>query len=239
MNAGIADAVNLCWLLSAHLNGWAPAAILDAYEAERQPITEQVSHFAMNHALAMMSQRGSVPANIEDDGPEAEAARAALGQAAYDLNVQQYCCAGLNFGYYYDRSPLIAYDGETPPPYTMGGFTPSTAPGARAPHVFLPDGRSMYDAFGPAYTLLRLDPALDVAPLQAAAARVNLPLTLLDLAGEAATASYREKLVLARADQHIAWRGNALPDDPERLIALIGARATPAGATMRQLTAAA
>jgi 4-hydroxy-2-oxoheptanedioate aldolase len=26
--------------------------------------------------------------------------------------VQQYCCGGLNFGYFYDRSPLIAYDGE-------------------------------------------------------------------------------------------------------------------------------
>ena len=50
MNAGIADAVNLCWQLAAHLNGWAPASILDAYEAERQPITEQVSRFAMDHA---------------------------------------------------------------------------------------------------------------------------------------------------------------------------------------------
>ena len=38
MNAGIADAMNLSWLLAAHLNGWAPAAILDAYEAERLPI---------------------------------------------------------------------------------------------------------------------------------------------------------------------------------------------------------
>ena len=29
-------------------------AILDAYEAERQPITEQVSHFAMDHAPSMI-----------------------------------------------------------------------------------------------------------------------------------------------------------------------------------------
>jgi 2-polyprenyl-6-methoxyphenol hydroxylase-like FAD-dependent oxidoreductase len=50
MNAGIADAMNLSWLLAARLQGWAPEAMLDAYEAERQPITEQVSRFAMDHA---------------------------------------------------------------------------------------------------------------------------------------------------------------------------------------------
>lgn len=69
MNAGIADAVDLCWQLAAHLNGWAPAAILDAYEAERQPITEQVSRFAMDHAMKMMAQRGAVSVEIEDDTP--------------------------------------------------------------------------------------------------------------------------------------------------------------------------
>jgi 2-polyprenyl-6-methoxyphenol hydroxylase-like FAD-dependent oxidoreductase len=52
MNAGIADAMNLSWLLAAHLNGWAPSGILDAYEAERWPITSQVSRFAMSHAEA-------------------------------------------------------------------------------------------------------------------------------------------------------------------------------------------
>lgn len=217
MNAGIADAVNLSWVLAAHLNGWAPAGILDAYEAERQPITEQVSHFAMNHALAIMSQRRDVPLDIEADGPAAAAARAALGKAAYDLNVQQYCCAGLNFGYYYDRSPLIAYDGETPPPYTMASFESSTVPGARTPHLWLRDGRSLYDAFGPVYTLIRRDPVVDVAPLLSAAARRNLPMTLLDI-DTAEAGAYGEALILARPDQHIAWRGNAIPADADGLI---------------------
>ncbi|MGL4288469.1 MAG: FAD-dependent oxidoreductase, partial [Phreatobacter sp.] len=34
MNAGIADAASLAWLLAAHLAGWAPPGILDAYERE-------------------------------------------------------------------------------------------------------------------------------------------------------------------------------------------------------------
>ena len=76
--------------------------------------------------------------------------------------MQQYCAAGLNFGYYYDQSPIIAYDGAAHPPYSMGNFTSSTVPGCRTPHLWLHDGRSLYDALGPEYTLLRFDPALAV-----------------------------------------------------------------------------
>ncbi|MBR0687776.1 FAD-dependent oxidoreductase [Bradyrhizobium manausense] len=221
MNAGIADAVNLCWLLAAHLQGWAPEAFLDAYEAERQPITEQVSQFAMNHALAMMSQRRNVPIEIEADGEAGDAARATLAKAAYDLNVQQYCCGGLNFGYYYDNSPVIAYDGETPPPYTMGTFQSSTVPGARAPHFWLPDGRSLYDAFGPAYTLLRFDSRVDVSALLSAAARRRLPMTLLDAGASDDVNLYSEKLVVVRQDQHVAWKGNSCPPESDNLVDLL------------------
>ncbi|MEQ9641847.1 MAG: FAD-dependent oxidoreductase [Alphaproteobacteria bacterium] len=215
MNAGIADAANLAWLLAAHLEGWAPAAILDAYQRERHPITEQVSHFVMNHAHAMAGQRGAIPANIADDTPEAKAARQALGRKAYDLNVQQYCCAGLNFGSFYDASPLIAYDGAEHPGYTMAEFTASTVPGCRLPHVWLDGGRSFYDALGPDYTLLRLDPTIDVTPMLQAARSRGLPLDLLDVSPQA---PYDRALVLARPDQHVAWRGDQPPNDPLALV---------------------
>jgi len=218
MNAGLADAANLSWLLAARLNGWGAAGILDAYERERQPITEQVSRFAMDHAHAMAKQRRSVPAAIEEESPAGEAARAAVGQAAYDLNVQQYCCAGLNFGYYYDTSPIIAYDGARHPPYSMGDFTPSTVPGCRAPHLWLDDGRSLYDALGPEYTLLRLDPTVAVDSLLDAAANRRLPLRLLDIVAGEAAAVYNTRLTLTRPDQHVAWRGDVQPADPLSLI---------------------
>ncbi|UFS74535.1 FAD-dependent oxidoreductase [Tardiphaga sp. 37S4] len=225
MNAGIADAVSLCWMLAAHLNGWADAGLLDAYAAERQPITDQVSRFAMEHALASISQRGAVPAVIEEDSEAGAAARAAVGRAAYDLNVKQYCCAGLNFGYFYDQSPVIAYDGEAPPAYTMGDFDPSTVPGARMPHVWLSDGRSIFDAMGPGYTLLRYDPACDVTALREAARRNGVPLTLIDLSiAEVDAGQPAEALLLVRPDQHIAWRGRLPPPDPDALIDLITGR---------------
>jgi len=219
MNAGIADAANLAWMLAAHLKGWAAEAILDAHEAERLPITEQVSRFAMDHAMKMAGQRRAVPADIE--APDAADKRAAFGKEAYDLNVQQYCCGGLNFGAYYERSPIIAYDGTPQPSYSMSEFTPSTVPGCRTPHFWLRDGRSLYDAMGDGYALLRFDSSVDVSRLQSAAAAHGMPLCVVDLAPDEAGEPYHEKLVLSRPDQHVAWRGNAAPSDPERLIALV------------------
>ncbi|MBB3181665.1 FAD-dependent oxidoreductase [Variovorax sp. Sphag1AA] len=225
MNAGIADALNLSWLLAARVQGWGEASILDAYEAERQPITAQVSHFAMNHAAKMIKARSAVPANIEEPSAEGAAARDRIGREAYDLNVEQYCCAGLNFGYYYVGSPIIASDGESPPEYSMGSFTPSTVPGCRTPHFWLSDGRSLYDAFGAGYTLLRFDPAVDIEAFRSAAASRGVPLRVLDLSGEKVPDAYQHKLVLCRDDQHVAWRSNSAPADAMALVDMLrGAR---------------
>ena len=218
MNAGIADAMNLSWLLAAHLNGWAPASILDAYEAERWPITSQVSRFAMSHAEAEIRRRGAVPETIEDAGSEGELARAEVGRLAYEINVQQYACAGLNFGSYYDRSPIIAYDGVEQPAYTMNSYTPSTVPGCRTPHLWCEDGVSLYDAMGPEFTLLKFDSAADVAALEAAARKRGVPLKVLEIAQPETAICDGRGLVLSRPDQHVAWRGNSLPPDPLALI---------------------
>jgi 2-polyprenyl-6-methoxyphenol hydroxylase-like FAD-dependent oxidoreductase len=221
MNAGIADAVNLSWMLAGVLRGWAAPALLDAHEAERLPITEQVSRHAMDHATALAKQRGAVPAEVEAPGPEGDAARDAVGRAAYALNVNQYCCGGLNFGYFYDASPIIAYDGEEAPGYGMYDFTPSTVPGCRTPHLWLRDGRSLYDAAGPGYTLLRFDPRAEVEGLMRAAAVRGVPLSVLDVDAEGAAVLYPRRLVLSRPDGHVAWRGDAVPTDPLALVDLI------------------
>jgi FAD binding domain-containing protein/aromatic ring hydroxylase-like protein len=226
MNAGIADAMNLSWLLAAHLNGWAPASILDAYEAERWPITSQVSRFAMSHAEAEIRRRGAVPETIEQAGAEGELARQEVGRLAYEINVQQYACAGLNFGTYYDHSPIIAYDDAEQPAYTMNSYTPSTVPGCRTPHLWREDGGSLYDAMGPEFTLLRFDSAVDVAALELAARNRGVPLKILDVARAAAAMFDEAALVLSRPDQHVAWRGDTLPADPLALIDRVRGAAT-------------
>jgi 2-polyprenyl-6-methoxyphenol hydroxylase-like FAD-dependent oxidoreductase len=218
MNAGIADAMNLSWLLAARLAGWAGERALDAYMAERGPITEQVSHFAMNHALAALRHRREVPADVEAPGELGARVRREFGQDVYALNVQQYCCGGLNFGYFYDRSPIIAYDGEPHPSYTMAEFTESTVPGCRTPHFWLADGRSLHDAAGAGFLLMRFDGRIDVSDLVAAAESRGVPLAVLDIGPGERPPVYREALVLSRPDFHIAWRGNAAPPDAAGLL---------------------
>lgn len=42
MNTGIQDAANLGWKLAAAVQGWAPAGLLDSYQAERHPVGKLV-----------------------------------------------------------------------------------------------------------------------------------------------------------------------------------------------------
>src|SRR6185503_16918483 len=181
MNAGIADAADLAWMLAAVLNGWAAPALLDAYQAERQPITDQVSHFAFNMSKQVSQQRREISADIERDDAVGEAMRAQIGKEAYDLYVQQQCCGGLNFGYFYADSPVIAYDGAAHPAYSMGRFESSSVPGCRAPHFWLRDGRSLYDALGDGYGLIRFDWSEPLDGLLRAAKQRGVPLNVLDV----------------------------------------------------------
>jgi hypothetical protein len=103
----------------------------------------------------------------------------------------------------------------------MSDFTPSSVPGCRAPHLFLPDGSSLYDALGPDYSLLRFDATASVDGLMQAAAKRGVPLKLVEVPAGLAGDLYPHKLALVRPDQHIAWRGDAEPSDPMALIDLV------------------
>ena len=103
----------------------------------------------------------------------------------------------------------------------MSDFTPSTVPGCRTPHYMIDNGRSLYDAMGPEYTLLRTDPEINIDPLILAAGDKGVPLCILDISGQEVKALYDRKLILSRPDQHIAWRGDEIPENPIALIDII------------------
>ena len=209
MNAGIADVLNLTWLLGARIAGWADERILDAYQAERRPITEQVSHFAMSHQQKLA--KPGLPAALEEEGPEGDEARRAFGAAVHDLNEPQFAAAGLNYGYSYDASPIIRYDGGKAPGYTMGAYTPSTVPGCRAPHFRLEDGASLYDLLSPGYTAV-CTPGAHVDVLAAAAELRGIPFAVIE--APRPPAEYDQPITLVRQDQTVVWRG-AAPTAPE------------------------
>ena len=113
----------------------------------------------------------------------------------------------------------------------MGSFIESTVPGCRAPHFWLADGRSVYDAFGSGYTLLRFSSGVDLDPLRAAAASCGMPLAVLEVDREATQVppAYRNALIVCRPDQHVAWRGDRVPEASGRLVEVLrgAAKASP------------
>ena len=48
-----------------------------------------------------------------------------------------------------------------------------------------------------------------------------MPLAVVDVAGVDVPPAYRHKLVLCRDDQHVAWRGDAVPRDAAGLVGLL------------------
>lgn len=48
-----------------------------------------------------------------------------------------------------------------------------------------------------------------------------MPLVLLDVGRDEANGAYAEPLVLVRPDQHIAWRGQTTPENPDALMARV------------------
>ncbi|MFB9662686.1 FAD-dependent monooxygenase [Glycomyces mayteni] len=61
LNLGVQDAVNLGWKLAAQVRGWAPAGLLDTYEAERRPVA----------AAVLDNTRAQVELSSPGAGPEA------------------------------------------------------------------------------------------------------------------------------------------------------------------------
>jgi 2-polyprenyl-6-methoxyphenol hydroxylase-like FAD-dependent oxidoreductase len=222
MNAGIQDAVTLGWMLAAVHHGWAPPALLDAYQLERKPVGEQ---FADAVRAAARTSFADVSPDIHLPGPEGEAARAEFAGRLARSEPHRYSPDGFSFGYHYAHSPLVVGGGEQAA-ITMGDHTERARPGFRLPHAWLDEGRSVLDALGPDFTLLRTDPDTDVTPWTDAAAALGVPLTVVDLPARWPE-RYPAALLLVRPDQHVAWTGEAHPRPEELLHTVTGRLAAP------------
>ena len=168
-----------------------------------------------------LSWRGGWNANVRDQSAEGAATRARMG-AAFDVEQRKVTeILGIEAGYRYTESPIVATEaGEGPDPDNRQ-YVPTTWPGARIPHVWLQDGSALHDRLGFGYTLLRLG-ATDVesAGIEAAMRSIGAPIRVMDVPDTLVREIFERDLVLVRPDLHVAWRGNSAPNDPRAVAAL-------------------
>jgi 2-polyprenyl-6-methoxyphenol hydroxylase-like FAD-dependent oxidoreductase len=217
MNSGVGDAVDIGWKIAAVLQGWGGPRLLDSYNAERRPIgirnvTAATRFYATNEGF------GSGNDTLEEDSAAGAAARRDMGERLVAKVGAEFRTIGLQIGYRYEDSPICVPDGTDAPPDEPGTYVPSARPGARAPHIWLGEDRTILDLFGRGYALLRFPGAPDAGAIAQAAEQRGVPLRVETVDSDEAATLYQKRLVLVRPDGHVAWRADTVPDDALSLI---------------------
>ena len=188
-NTCVGDAVNIAWKIAAVEQGWASPELLDSYDPERRGVVEQTVASAEAN---MRSLAGELP----PDGPAIQLAKR-----------PEFHSLGLVLGYSYAGSPVIQPTAHHRGLVDVTHYTPSTEPGARLPHRWLPDGSSLYDRLGPGFSLVGPVRAAGpgVTTLTDLARRKGIPLSLVE-------SQAHQAFLLVRPDQHIAGRADDAAD---------------------------
>ena len=220
MNTGIQEANDITWKIEAMVRGWGGPDLLRSYEVERKPIAARnVAEAARNLDRMLETRTRKPPVEIYERTPAGEKARKEYGDWYTERMSHEWFTIGIQIGYRYDGSNICVPDDSVPPPFEVARYEQTSHAGARAPHVWLKDGRSTLDLFGRSFVLLRLSSSsLDVSALMKAANQRRVPIMVIDLDEAAVNEVYEKKLVLVRPDGHVAWRGDALPADPLALV---------------------
>jgi hypothetical protein len=220
MNTGVGDAIDLSWKLEATLRGWGGPHLLASYEIERRQVGDRNVGASRYASQGRRRWRSQYRPDIRDATAEGQATRDNLARVA---NVEQRKTnemIGAELGYRYVGSPAI-WEEPGGPEHLFREYVPTTWPGARLPHVWLHDRRSVHDVIGDGYTLLRLrGAAADTSGLERAMHARRAPFTVLTIDEEIPRGVYGSDLILVRPDLHVVWRGRTAPTDPEHLAAV-------------------
>jgi 2-polyprenyl-6-methoxyphenol hydroxylase-like FAD-dependent oxidoreductase len=214
MNTGLGDVANLGWKLEAVLCDWAPDGLLDTYTAERRPHCERMVRRAWHNYRA---DNAILPDPTLDD-PDQATARTVLGERIASTRQTEWRSLGAQLDVRYPGSSLVVSDGSPEPAADPENYVPSARPGHRAPHVALPDGRSVLDHFRGRFTLLNLTPAADSTALVDAFRSRRIPIDVEWVAADGARETYGNAIALVRPDGIVAWRGDTCPVDPDLVV---------------------
>lgn len=188
------------------VRGWAPAVLLDSYEAERRPVAEQTIALAAVNMRALPTELGDIA--ITTPGPDGEAARDAAATAVPMAKRAEFHSLGLVLGYGYGPDAAV----QAP---STDVYLPRVRPGNRLPHTRSADGDTLFDLLGRGFAVL--GPAAAAKPLVDAAAGLGVPISHTDLRTRGLAPADGCDVVLVRPDQHIALIGQ--PVDPLAILA--------------------
>jgi 2-polyprenyl-6-methoxyphenol hydroxylase-like FAD-dependent oxidoreductase len=209
MNTGLQDSFDLGWKLAATLQGWGGKGLLETYDLERRPASARAAEVSSaNYRRLGVNTRH---ADILASGSAGDVVRRDIGARLVEENRKSWQPTGVHLGYIYHPSPIVVPDGTPTPADDTFGYSPTTFPGARAPHAWIAEDRSILDLFGESFVLLKF---ADVSsePLEYAAAAVGMPFCVDRVESEKVAHLYQRRFVLVRPDGHVAWRGDELPD---------------------------
>jgi len=221
MNTGVGDAVDLSWKLHATLRGWGGPELLRSYEIERRQVGDRNVGASRYASLGRRKWRAQYRPNIREATPEGQATRDNLARVADVEQRKTNEMIGAELGYRYVGSPIIC---EEPggPEHLFREYVPTTWPGARLPHVWLEEGRSVHDVIPDGFTLLKLGrTTADTSGLEQAMRALSAPFQVLAIDAQAPRDVYGCDLILLRPDLHVAWRGTCEPDNPARVAAIV------------------
>lgn len=220
MNTGVGDAFDLAWKLAGTIHGWGGPGLLDSYERERRPIGRRNVDAAGWAAAGVPIWRALVTPEAYDDTPAGAAMRARLAASFEVEHRRMHGMVGVEAGYSYAGSPLIANEAGNTAEWEISRYDPKAVPGARIPHMWLADGQALQDILGDDYTLLDLRGDADTATLEAEFRARGAPLEVVRRDDERVRGVYGASLFLLRPDLHIVWRGDRAPTDAAALAAL-------------------
>jgi hypothetical protein len=219
MNSGLEDALAVSWRLSAVLKGYGGPHLIPSYEAEQRPIMikrlERCNHHVGEHVPRYQWFGEQAPEVLMAENEKGEQLRKQI-KDALDESGSEVLDRGIELDSRY-KSAVIYQDETKEPDWTFKEYVPSTFPGSRAPHVFLKDGKSsILDTYGPEFSLITFTDGSEAALIDAflgVAKEMGMVLKHVVLRDEEhAHQIWGFNFVLVRADGHVAWRGQVVPD---------------------------
>ena len=245
-NTCVQDAFNLAWKMAYVLQGKAKAALLDSYDAERQPVGKQIvsrankSMLQNNHIWDLFgsgtrNETGETDPDALFTTPEG---RAAFAEAA-DLMRYEYHAHGVEMTRRYQSGAIVAEMTEEPALSTDAelDYIPSTRPGSTLPHAWLVERRpsplvSTLDVAGKVRFALLTGHGGEGWRRAAAAAGAchGIDIEVVSIGPRLdyedpyrSWAKLREVdesgCVLVRPDLVVAWRCRAMPENPQEALA--------------------